>query len=111
MAARSLCKAKRAAPSAKHTRPSLGGDVLFPFWNKNLKKFSCRLPWLLLMQFPSRNVDFSNPGADRAVPGGETLISSFRSRHQDNISVCLLHFQDCDLFSPQNKGFRSQMPL
>jgi len=51
------------------------------------------------MQFPSRNVGFSNPGADRAAPGGETLINSLRSRHQDNIPVCLLHFQGYGLLA------------
>jgi hypothetical protein len=33
-----------------------------PVLERNFKKISHRLDWLLLMQFPSRNVDFSNPG-------------------------------------------------
>ena len=61
MAARYLREANRAAPSAEHARPSLGRDVTSRFGTK-LKKNSYCLAWLLLMQFPRRNVDFSNPG-------------------------------------------------
>jgi hypothetical protein len=56
------------------------------------------------MQFPSRNVDFSNLGADRAAPGGETLISSRRSRQQVNISVRLLALSRLPSFLAAKKG-------
>lgn len=36
--------------------------MMFPFWNENHKKVLSCLDWLLLMQFPSRNVDFSSLG-------------------------------------------------
>jgi hypothetical protein len=75
---------------------------------QKLKKISCYRAWLLLMQFPSRKVDFSNPGADRAVPGGEILISSLRSWHQIGLPVAL---SNCGISRLNNKGFKSQMPV
>jgi hypothetical protein len=59
---------------AKHARPSLGRRCDLPVLERNSKKISRRLACLLLMQLPSRNVDFSNPGADRAALGGEIFI-------------------------------------
>ena len=62
MAARYLREASAPLLPAKHTRPSLGRRCDVPVLEQKLKKISCYRAWLLLMQFPSRNVDFSNPG-------------------------------------------------
>lgn len=98
---------RAAAPQARLS----GSRCDVPVLERNHKKFSSCLDWLLPMQFPRRNVDFSNPGLIGRRREEKLWSARVAVGIQVSIWVRLLALSNCDSFLALQQGFRSHNPV